>query len=63
MTDIADRWNRLDTRSKRNLLPQLLDRVVWDHAAREITLEIKDDAVERLDTVLQTQTDPAKDLQ
>ena len=63
MNDIAGRWNRLDTRSKRDLLPQLLDRVVWDHAAGEITLDIKDDAVERLDTALQTQTDSAKDLQ
>lgn len=52
-----------DTRSKRNLLPQLLDRVVWDHAAREITLDIKDDAVERLGTAFQTQTDSEKDLQ
>ena len=57
MTDIADRWNRLDDRSKRNILPQLLDRVVWNHTGREITLDIKDDAIARLDIEIQTQID------
>lgn len=55
MSEIADHLNRLDDHSKRDILPKILDRVIWNHADREITLDIKDDAVTRLDEAIQSQ--------
>lgn len=55
ISEIADHLNRLDDRSKRDILPKILDRVIWNHADREITLDIKDDAVTRLDEAIRSQ--------
>ena len=53
MTEFADHLNRLDDRSKRDILTKILDRVIWNHVDREITLDIKNDAISQLDKAIQ----------
>jgi site-specific DNA recombinase len=48
MAGIAEAWNKLDEAIQRKLLPTILRRVVWHHADQEITLDLMDDAAERI---------------
>ena len=48
MGGIAEAWNELDEATQRKLLPTILRRVVWHHADQEITLDLVDDAAERI---------------
>lgn len=48
MAGIAETWNKLDEAIQRKLLPTILRRVVWHHADQEITLDLMDDAAERI---------------
>ena len=48
MARIAEPWNELYEATQRKLLPTILCRVVWHHADQEITLDLMDDAAERI---------------
>ena len=61
MSEIADRWNRLEDRVKRDIPTKILDRVIWNHADREITLDIKDDAISQLDKAIQSQINSSEE--